>query len=67
MIIEFGALAKPLKEQLKNTCVPVKVLTTLDDVSKSLTKLYIKGFLTDGEVKRARKRIIKKIEKSLQC
>lgn len=57
MILSFGGMSKKLSEQIEG--LPKR----FDKISESITFLSIHGFLTDSESKKARRRLIKEIEK----
>ena len=53
--IEFGALAQSISTQLGIKAVP------LDNDADAITRLHVRGLLTDSETDKARKRLMKKI------
>ncbi len=57
LTIHFGALAPPLTEQIKN--LPEKY----EENSQAITRLFLHGLLTEAETHKARKRLVKAIEK----
>lgn len=59
MIVEFGAMAKPLSEQLHGTKHPDR----LDRAAQSITYLSVHGILTGSEARKARQRLLRKWEK----
>ncbi|MFA5424953.1 MAG: hypothetical protein WC374_13950 [Phycisphaerae bacterium] len=62
MVIQFGAMAKPLHEQLDLRPNAVKGFQAQVD---AVALLYIRGILTDSEKHRAYDRIAKKLGKFL--
>jgi hypothetical protein len=59
MIVEFGAMAKPISEQLHGMKEPEKA----DRAAQNITFLNIHGFLSDNEAKKARQRLLRMWEK----
>lgn len=56
MIIEFGALCKPLSEQIEG------INSVPDKLSDAITLLSVHGLLSEGETYKARKRLVKRID-----
>lgn len=64
MRLSFGWMADPLARQLREQGLPVpeaKVLRAFQDDDKAITRLRIRGCLSDGESVRARRRLTKRI------
>ena len=62
--LSFGALTPPLAEQLKSQRLKAKDPKMLEHWQKdgdALTRICMRGLITDGECHRARKRLMKKI------
>jgi hypothetical protein len=57
MIISFGALAPKLSEQIP--ALPPEY----DDDADAITRLHCRGLLLDAETRRARGRLMKKINR----
>lgn len=60
----FGALVPKLKEQLAgfDITLPVGDLDTLQRAADSITYLSIQDFLSDAETRKARQRLVRRIE-----
>lgn len=63
MKIEFGALAPSLMVQLRGF-FPVVILRLFSRDANAITRLRVRGLITDSEAARARKRLVKRIEDS---
>lgn len=61
MIINFGALSPPLKEQLREYVFNEDEIDILQEDIDAINRLHIKGMLTDSATQAAEKKIIKKI------
>ena len=64
MKIRFGALSEPLHKQLD---VPPSELELEQKLADAITLCSIHFIMTDGEVTKARKRLMKLIEKKLNA
>jgi len=62
--IELGVLSPSVSKQLKGV-FPSEKLAIFDRLSDAITRLHIFGLITDGESTRARKRLIKFIQRKL--
>jgi hypothetical protein len=64
MIIELrlGAFCAPLSEQLPPGLVADEPLTHLQRDADAITRLKVRGLLTDAEVAAAQRRLIEKIK-----
>jgi len=62
--ITLGAFAPPLVEQLKGLAKK-KDLRTCDLLSRAISMLKIQGVLSDREASNARRRLVKRIERTL--
>ena len=65
MYLSFGALAPKISEQLAGK-IDAKKAEGFDADAFELTRLKIRGLLTDGEVHKARRRLVKAIEKAIR-
>ena len=63
MEIRFGSFADPLHKQLD---VPPSALEFEQKMADGLTLCIIHGVVTDAEGHKARKRLVKKVEKTLK-
>lgn len=63
--LSFGPLSKPLKEQL-NGLGDVSYLDQAQLDADAISRLYLRGILTDNEAKKARKRLLGAIRASMQ-
>jgi uncharacterized coiled-coil protein SlyX len=69
--IEFGFLAAPMKEQLREHLparLPVRVrhrLKTIDELNIAICNLGLHGQLTRGQVEACRKKLVKEVSKTL--
>lgn len=64
--LRLGAVSPPIYDQLKHHGVTKKEAQVFQDDNAALSRAYIRGFLTDSEVKRARGKLAKKIFEFLQ-
>lgn len=64
--LHFGSLADPLEEQLKAKGVTLKNIKKYDLCMKSISTLYIHGYLTDSEREKVYKRFLKELEKDIK-
>jgi hypothetical protein len=64
--LAFGALAEPLAKQLAKAQVVIEKndLMRLQRDADALVRVHIGGLLTDSELRRARKKLMKKILKA---
>ena len=62
MELQFGAMCPQLSAQLGNR-VPTKVGEVLDKNAQAIDRLRIHGLLSEGEVNKARWRLIKTIQR----
>lgn len=65
MYLSFGALAPKISEQLAGK-IDTKKAEAFDADAFELTRLQIRGLLTDGEAHKARGRLVKAIEKAIR-
>lgn len=65
MIIKFGAWAPPLKKQLASVPVNRATVAVQQLNADAVTRLVLHGLLTDAAARRARKRILRKLERVL--
>lgn len=61
MQIAFGALAPTLVDQLAGSKVPVEKLEAFDRDADAVTRLVVRGLLTQSQANAARKKILKEI------
>lgn len=62
--ISFGALSKPLKEQIKEQGFPLPPADTLKRLEarkEAIVTLHLGNVLCDSEAEKARKRLLKQI------
>ena len=59
--ITFGAMATPLRKQLEMTGMDVGSINHFQRDADAVTRLHVRGFLTDAETRKARIRLINKI------
>jgi hypothetical protein len=62
--IHFGALCPPIAEQAKESGVSLAEPERLQGYADSITNLYFADILSQSEVDKARKRLMKLIAKS---
>ena len=67
MKIQFGAMAPRLTEQLRETGISQKELKVFDEDTDAITRLYVRGILSDREKQKAIHRLIKKIEEKYEA
>jgi hypothetical protein len=60
MKIEFGALSDKLSKQIPG------LPEVYDDISRSVTMLYLHGYISDSASMAIRKKIVKRIEKEIK-
>lgn len=58
----FGAFGPALSQQLESKGVAKRELHALDKSAKAVVQLAVHGFLSESEIHRARRRIVKHIE-----
>ena len=56
--IQFGALARPIEEQLADQKLCLPHVERFQRVADAISLLCVQGLLTDAEITRARKRLI---------
>jgi hypothetical protein len=64
--IHFGALAPALSEQIGHLIEDPKTMEHLERDADAITRLVIRGLVSDREGERARDRLFKKIVKALK-
>ena len=60
--VVMGGFASSLVEQLKETGIKKSICAALEKDSQAITRLSIRGLLTDSEKHKARLRLMKEIE-----
>ena len=65
LALTFGAFAAPLKKQLRGHRVPSKDVAHFQADADAITRLGIRGLLSDAEKRRARQRLIDRIAKAV--
>lgn len=65
MELQFGAMCPLLSQQLGNR-VPVNVAEVLDKNAHAIDRLRIHGLLSEGEVHKARTRLIRTIQREVK-
>lgn len=64
--IAFGALCKPIKSQLPDGyAIPAATCKHLQKDADAITRLSVRGLLTDSERLRARKRLMNQIQEAI--
>jgi hypothetical protein len=61
MGITFGAIADPLRKQLEGEHFDAGTINHYQRDVDAITRLHVRGFLTDAETSRARIRVLKKL------
>ena len=61
MEIVFGALAPQLKDQLKDTKIPENALNLFQADADAITRLLIRGLISDSQGLSARKKLLKRL------
>ena len=64
--VHFGALAQPLKDQLVNAHIDSELLSHFQHDADAITRLAVRGLLSDTEINRSRQRLMKKIIKAIK-
>ena len=62
MRIIFGALEDSLVTQLDGSGIPVGLLELFELDSQAITRLWVRGLITDSQIDASRKKLIKNIE-----
>jgi ABC-type lipopolysaccharide export system ATPase subunit len=62
----IGAMAPPLSEQLQQFKIDPVVVKNLQGLADSLARCHIGAILTDGDVSKARKRLLGLIMKAIE-
>ncbi len=62
MQIELGALAKPLTEQLAGSGIDHKKLQVFDLDANAISRLYVRGLITESQATAARKKLLRTIQ-----
>ena len=65
LVIEMGALAKPLKEQLDQYDLPELFVNHAEKISHSITMLYINGYIPESQTDKLRKKLVQSIGKKI--
>ena len=63
MLIRLGAITPPLKAQLQGI-LPAGELDIYDKDADAISRLAVRGLITEAAATRARKRLIRSIEKA---
>ena len=69
LVIVFGAMTDSIQKQLlaQQITRPRKIVQVLQMDADSITRLAIRGLLSDSEVRKARQRLMKKIKRTLEA
>lgn len=65
LVIEIGALAKPLKEQLAKYDLPERFITHSEKINHSITMLYLNGYIPESQTDRLRKKLVQSISQKI--
>jgi hypothetical protein len=65
--IEFGALVKPIRDQLCDQAVTIskKSADRFEKIAHSITMLYLNGMITESVRDNARKKLMKEISNEI--
>lgn len=63
--IELGWAARPIKEQ--HPCLPDEIAARLDRDNQDLSRLRIRGLISDAEMRAIRKRLVKEIDRAIRA
>jgi hypothetical protein len=66
MDIRLGAMAPNLAEQLDGLGIPADKLEAINNDAHAITRLKVRGKLTEREADAARKRLVKDITKAVE-
>jgi len=66
-MIELGALAKPLSEQLSTFNVDKEELERLDMDADAISRLYIRDLITESQATKARQKLMKRIHRLVKA
>jgi hypothetical protein len=68
LTIEFGALCKPIGEQLKaqGIVIPDKSSDRFEKITQCITRLHLNGIIPDGARDNARKKLMKEMVKTIE-
>lgn len=59
--IVFGAVCDPIDKQLREQGHPLKTASVFQKDADALTRLAVRGLLTDAQVRQARKKLLRRI------
>jgi hypothetical protein len=62
LMINLGAVADPLRLQLRRYGVKGPAITGLQAKANAINRLYLHSILTEGEAKKAKKRLFQEIK-----
>ncbi|MEI6165979.1 MAG: hypothetical protein WCS52_02185 [bacterium] len=62
---DIGLMCEPLVKQLAGLA-PATDLMSFDEYSQAISRLCIFGLLTDSQTESARRRLVKKVQKSIK-
>lgn len=65
--IRFGGMSPKISQQLRGKGLSLKVLRQFDKDADAITRLYVRGFLTNRECSAARTRLGRKITQLIEA
>ena len=67
ILIEFGAMARPIKSQLESQCIilPEKDTERFEEIAYSIVFLHLQDIIPDSVRDNARKKLMKKISNAI--
>ncbi|MBO8161303.1 MAG: hypothetical protein H0Z24_06660 [Thermosipho sp. (in: Bacteria)] len=64
--IRLGALSKPIKEQLESQGYYIEKVDYFQKIAKSISHLYIAGYITDSVKEKAYRKLCSEIAKKIK-
>lgn len=65
LVIEIGALARSLKDQLAPYDLELAVLDRFNKINHSITMLYLNGYIPASQAEKLRKKMVKSIQQAV--
>lgn len=65
LVIEIGALAKPMKEQVAKYDLPERFVNHAEKINHSITMLYLNGYITESQTDKLRKKLVQSISNKI--
>lgn len=65
--IRMGGMSPKISQQLRGKGLPMQMLRHFDKDADAITRLYVRGFLTNRECSASRERLAKKITQLIEA